>query len=145
MEESKKKPIMIGVIIACLALAAVIAYNYSFAPEDSGKKAFKGQSVWVKCSNPDCGEVYQTDMKGYFDTIEILTRQNPMLMATPPLVCEKCGQESGYRAEKCAKCETTFFRGASGRGQFADKCPECGYSKSEEIRKQAREEVGGGG
>ena len=142
MEESKKKPIMIGVIIVCFLLAAVIAYKYSFSPEESGKEVFTGQLLWVKCSNTDCGEAYQMDKKGYFDSIEEIIRQNPMsMMETPALVCEKCGKESVYRAEKCPKCEVTFFRGATGRGDFADRCPECGHSASEEIRKQAREEV----
>ncbi len=147
MEESKKKPIMIAFIIVCFALACVIAYKYSIAPEETGKEVFKGQLVWIKCSKPDCETTYQMDMKEYFDTVERLTRENPMSMQTPPLVCEKCGQESGRRAEKCAnaKCGIIFFRGAAGRGEFADKCPECGYSKSEELRKQAREEARGGG
>ena len=140
MEESKKKPIMIGVIIVCLLLAAVIAYKYSFSPEESGKDVFTGQLLWVKCSNTDCGEAYQMSKKGYFDSIEELVRQK-MSMETPPLVCEKCGKESAYRAEKCPKCEVTFFRGAAGRGDFADRCPECSYSESEEIRKQAREKA----
>lgn len=138
MEESKKKPIMIGVIIVCLLLAAVIAYKYSFSPEEAGKDVFTGQLIWVKCSNTDCGEAYQISKKGYFDSIEELVRQK-MSMEAPPLVCEKCGKESAYRAEKCPKCEVTFFRGAAGRGDFADRCPECSYSESEEIRKQARE------
>ena len=32
---------------------------------------------------------------------------------------------------KCEKCEKIFFIGGQG-----DKCPECGYSKSEERRKE---------
>ena len=140
MEESKKKPIMIGVIIVCFLLAGVIAYKYSFStPEGSGTAVFKGQLVWVKCSNTDCEAAYQIDKKGYFDSIEELVRQNPMAMETPPLVCEKCAQESIYRAEKCEKCGIFFFRGASGRGELSDKCPECGHSPMEELRKRARE------
>jgi predicted RNA-binding Zn-ribbon protein involved in translation (DUF1610 family) len=143
MEDSKKKPIMIGVIIACFLLAGVIAYKYSFSPEESGKDVFTGQLIWLKCSNTDCGGAYQMNKKGYFDSVEELIRQK-MSMETPPLVCEKCGKESVYRAEKCPKCEAIFFRAAAGRGDFADRCPECGYSGSEEIRKQALEEVGKG-
>ncbi len=140
MEESKKKPIMIGAIIVCFLLAGVMAYKYSFSPEESGKDEFTGQLVWVKCNNTDCGEAYQMDKKGYFDSVEELVRQK-MTMETPSLVCEKCGKESVYRAEKCPKCAVIFFRGAAGRSDFADRCPECSYSKSEETRKQAREEA----
>jgi len=142
MEESKKKPIMIGAIIVCFVLAGVITYKYSISPKGPGTEVFKGIQIWVKCSNEDCGAEYQMDKKEYFDSIEELVRQNPLSMQTPPLVCEKCGKESIYRAEKCEnpKCGIIFFRGAAGRGEFADKCPECGYSRSEELRKQAKGE-----
>jgi len=140
MEESKKKPIMIGVIIACFVLAGVITYKYSIGTEGPGTEVFKGQSVWVKCSNSDCGAEYEMNKQVYFDSVDELVRQNPFLMQTPPLVCEKCGEESVFQAVKCPKCEVVFFRGAAGRGEFADKCPECGYSRSAELRKQAKGE-----
>lgn len=145
MEESKRKSIMIGVIIACFVLAGVIIYKYSIGPEVPGTEVLRGQKIWVKCSNADCGEAYQMDKKEFFDSMEKLVRQNPMEPQTPPLVCEKCGEESIYRSEKCEKCGIVFFRHAAGRGDFADRCPECGYSSMEELRKQAREEVGKGG
>lgn len=130
---------MIGVIVACLVAAGVITYKTRSG--GSGTKVFRGQPIWVQCGNPDCGAEYQMDKAEYFDTIEALVRQNPMVMQTPALVCEKCGEESVYRAEKCPKCGTVFFRGAVGRGDFADRCPDpkCGYSESEEIRKRAIE------
>ena len=140
MEESKKKPVMIGAIIACLVLAGVITYKYSIGTEGPGTEAFKGQSIWVKCTNPDCGAEYQMNKQVYFDSVEEIVRQSSFSMETPPLVCKKCGEESIYRAEKCEKCGIIFFRGAAGRGEFADKCPECGYSISEELRKQAKGE-----
>jgi len=125
--------------LALFLLGGVITYITH--PVESGTEVFKGQLVWVKCSNPDCEEAYQMDKKVYFDSVEELVRQNPMSMQTPPLVCQKCGKENIYRAEKCEKCGLIFFRGAAGRGDFADRCPECGYSRSEEIRKRVREGV----
>lgn len=142
MEESKKKPIMIGVIITCFVLAGVITYKYSVGPEGPSTEVFKGQSQWVKCRNSDCEAEYQMNKQVYFDSVKEIVRQSPFSMQTPPLVCKKCGKESVYRAEKCGnpKCGLVFERGAAGRGEFADKCPECGYSRSEELRKQAKGE-----
>jgi len=146
MEESKKKVIMTGIIVVCFGLAAVMAYKYTIKPKlGGGTGEFKGQLMWVKCGNPDCETEYQMDKEGYFDALAELRRKNPVQLQVSPLVCEKCGEESVYRAEKCGKCGVVFFRGAAGRGEFSDKCPECGYSKQEEVRKEAREKAAEGG
>ncbi|MHC4684655.1 MAG: hypothetical protein ACYTEW_10145, partial [Planctomycetota bacterium] len=64
---------------------------------------------------------------------------DPMAMVAPPVVCESCGSESVYRAEKCQNpdCAIVFFRG-SVPNDFADRCPECGRSGTEESRKRRR-------
>ena len=136
MEEGKKKTIMIVVIAVCLVAAVVIGYKYTFAPPDAGIEAFKGQQIWVKCNNPDCGAEYEMDKAECFRQIE--EKMRPGMSQAPPLVCEKCGEESLYRAVKCAKCGKTFFFGAVGTGDFPDRC-ECGYSQIEENRKKAAE------
>jgi len=139
MEEGKKKTIMIVVIAVCLVAAVVIGYKYTFAPTDAGIEVFKGQQIWVKCNNPDCGAEYEMDKAEYFRQIEELALANPPeMMQTPPLVCEKCGEKSVYRAVKCAKCGKIFFYGAAGTGDFPDRC-ECGYSQIEENRRKKAE------
>ena len=135
MEESKKKPIMIGVIVGCLVLAGVITVMTRSGGSGSTVQ-FEGQPMWVKCNNPDCGVEYEMDMKEYFDYIQEHMR-GPV---TPLLPCKQCGEESVYRAVKCPKCEHVFLYGAaSDAGDFFDRCPECGYSETEETRKQRRE------
>lgn len=103
-----------------------------------GKKTSGLESIemlWVKCNNPDCEAEYQTSKRGYFEYAQ--KHIDPMAMVAPPAVCKKCGKESIYRAEKCGNpdCGLVFFRGTVPN-DFADRCPECGYSETEEIRKR---------
>jgi len=138
MEEGKKKTIMIVVIAVCLITAVVIGYKHTFAPTDTGIEAFRGQQTWVKCNNPDCGAEYEMDKAHYFERLEELALANPGMTQIPPLVCEKCGEESVYRAVKCAKCGKIFFYGSAGSSDFADRC-DCGYSQIKENRRKAAE------
>lgn len=95
------------------------------------------EMIWVKCKNPDCGAEYQMGKREYFRYLQ--KNMDPAkFMQTPALPCNECGQESIYRAVKCAKCGKVFFYGAAGRGDFADRCSECGYSKTEDLRRLRR-------
>ena len=136
MEESKKNGIMIAGIVACFVLAGVITYiNRS---NSFNAKAFADERIWVKCNNPVCKAEYQMDIDNYL--VSLQEHADPMSEITtpPPLVCEKCGQESVSRAVKCKKCELIFFYGTST--DFPDRCPECGYSSVEEREKTAPQE-----
>lgn len=131
-----KKPIMIAAVVACIA-AAVIITLVSRSGETGIKSVPRGELTWLKCRNPDCETEYQMDKRDYFEAIEKEVRKHPMLMATPPLVCEKCSEEGVYRAEKCPECGLVFERGSMGAQNFADRCPECNYSQTEENRRKA--------
>ena len=140
MEEGKKKPIMIGVIVACLALAALITFSRRGGSGGGIKDISDEEMVWVKCNNPNCKAEYEMGMKAYFEYIQ--ENMDPMAMVAPPVVCKSCGEKSVFRAEKCQNpdCGIVFFRG-SVPNDFADRCPECGRSETEESRK--RRAVGG--
>ena len=134
MEDSKKKPIMIGVIVVCIIVAGLITFarrggggGIDAIPDD--------KMTWVKCSNKDCNAEYEMSEKAYFKAME--ERFNPMARTSPPLTCEKCGKDSVYRAVKCANpaCGAVFFRDSVPNDHF-DRCPECGQSETEEIRKK---------
>ena len=135
MEDSKKKPIMIGVIVVCIIVAGLI----TFARRGGGGGGIDAipddKMTWVKCSNPDCKAEYEMSEKAYFKAME--ERFNPMARTSPPLTCEKCGKDSVYRAVKCANpaCGVVFFRDSVPNDHF-DRCPECGQSETEEIRKK---------
>ena len=132
MEDSKKKPVMIGVIVVCLIAAAVIFIKTS--SQDSASTA-KGQMIWIKCADEACGAEYQMDSEKF----GLAIMKGGMPSTIPVLVCEKCGKETAYRAEKCPKCGTVFFKGAMGEQKFPDTCPKCGFSAVEEEQNAAAE------
>jgi ribosomal protein L40E len=137
MEEGKKKMIMIVVIVACIAAAVIITVATHSGSSGGIESIKRGTAMyWVKCRNPKCENTWQMDKRDYFDYLE----KHRVAMTAPPIVCPKCGEESGYRAEKCGKCEFVFERG-SVPNDVQDRCPKCGYSASEELRKKARGDV----
>ena len=132
MEDSRKKPIMIAVIVICFAAAGIIWYatrpkvfGIDDIPDD--------QMIWLKCTNPDCGAEYQVNQKAYAKYIDEHYEPDSQESPLPP--CEKCGQQTALRAEKCEKCELVFFRPFVPT-DFADRCPECGYSATEEKKEE---------
>jgi len=134
MEDSKKKPVMIGIVVACLVLAAVITYMSQSESSTGIESIDPGRMTWLKCTNPDCGAEYEVSLRSYLTFVE----ENIQGMSAPPMVCEQCGEESVYRAVKCEKCGLVFLRD-SVPNDFSDRCPECGFSKIEDKRKQRRQ------
>ncbi len=138
MEESKKKPIMVGVIIACLVLAAIIVIGRRSGGGGGIDSISDEEMIWVKCNNPVCKAEYQMGLKAYHEYM--LEHANPMAPTTPPLICKKCGESSAYRAEKCENpdCGIVFIEGSSGPETFADRCPKCKQSATEESRRRRK-------
>jgi len=133
MEEGKKKAIMIAVVVACLVVA--VAITISTRSGGGGLESIPaGEMTWVKCGNPDCEAEYRMSKRDYLAYIQ----EHQKGLNEPPMVCQKCGEESVYRAEKCEKCGIVFFRN-SVRDDLPDRCPECGFSKLEDQRKRAIE------
>jgi len=131
MDEGKKKMIMIGVIVACIIAAVIITVATQSGGGEGGLDTIKGGKMfWIKCRDPKCESTWQMDNKKYFEYID----KNRMGMVVPGIACPKCGQKDGYRAEKCGKCEFIFERVVTN--DMPDRCPKCGYSAIEEMRKQ---------
>lgn len=140
MEESKKKPIMIGVIVVCFAVAGGITFLTRSGGSSGGVPAsFANELTWMKCRNPDCGNEWQISLKDYYEFMEDFRIKNPSLFVDPAYICPKCSEESGYQATKCEKCGFIFELGAVPR-DFEDRCPKCKFSK---IEKQRAERAGG--
>jgi predicted RNA-binding Zn-ribbon protein involved in translation (DUF1610 family) len=137
MEDSKKKPIMIIVIVVCLGAAGVIFWGTTGGGGGTLDSISDEEMIWVKCANKTCNASYKTGKKAYFKYIE--EHGNPLAQSAPPLVCEKCGEQSIYRAEKCQNpsCGIVFFSN-SVPNDYADRCPECKQSATEESRKRRK-------
>jgi len=136
MEESRKKPIMVGVIVACLVLAGIV-FIKTRPPSGPDLKVFRYDTTWVKCRA--CGASYGMNLEKYFKFIE--EHADPTSLLPPPLTCKECGEPAVYRAVKCAKCELVFEVGTIP-ADFSDRCPnpDCGFSQKEADRKKAAEE-----
>ncbi len=124
MEEGKKKPIMIGVIVACLILAGAITYFRTVGGQEDFS-VYAGEMIWVVCTNQDCNAQYSMDKQAFYEEV----KKKGKGYSKPVLTCKDCDEDSLYEAIKCEKCEAVFFEGAvSGEGIFGDTCPECGHS-----------------
>ena len=136
MEEVKKKMIMIVVVVACLVAAGIITYATRSGSTGGIETIKRGTAtVWLRCRSPKCENTWEMDKRDYFEYLS--EHQDPMSMLAPAVVCPKCSEEGGYRAEKCEKCGLIFERGTVPH-DFADRCPECGNSQTERLRKEAR-------
>ncbi|MHC4617728.1 MAG: hypothetical protein ACYTEQ_08230 [Planctomycetota bacterium] len=143
MDESKKKPIMIGVIVVCLVAAGAIALK-SRRRNEGIPKHFAKEMTWVLCRNPNCKAEYEITKMDYYKYIE--KHADPRSMMAPALPCQECNEESVYQAAKCEKeeCGVVFEVGWK-RGDYEDRCPKCGHSAIERRRREAaaRRKAGG--
>jgi len=118
-----------------LLLAGTVGYsNWSPGRRDGLAGVNLRATTWVKCRNPACATEYEMNLKEYLQQIE--DSIDPMACITPPLPCKECGELAVYRATKCPKCNLVFELGAVP-DDFYDRCPECGYSKTENERADA--------
>ena len=142
MAEGKKKPIMIGIIVGSIVLAGAITLM-TRAPRGEGLKSIPEEKMmWMTCRNDTCGANYEMQMREYYRQREEIQKQSgAMSMSVPALICEKCSEESLYKAFKCQKCEL-IFEGGAKRGDYEDRCPKCGYS---DIKRGRDEKAAGGG
>lgn len=135
MEDSRKKPIMIAVIVVCLGVAGAVTYLRSGGSAGGIDSLPDDKMTWVKCNNPQCKAEYEMSEKEYFKDIQ--ARINPAsMLSTPALVCQKCDKPSVYKAYKCGNpnCGHVFISGIVPN-DFPDRCPDCKRSETEEIRK----------
>ncbi len=126
----KKNVVMIVIVVVCLVLAGAFAIK-NFGGGGASARAQGPQSVL--CVNPDCGHIFEMTQEERREQMLAKGRGAMARRRSPSFTCPQCNEESGYQARKCTKCETVFIPDF-GSGDFADRCPECGYSAIEERR-----------
>jgi len=141
MEESTKKPLMIGIIVACIVIAGIVTFWTRKGSEKGIKSLDPTKSTWLKCNNSECGHEFEMNLREYFKYLQ--DNVDPATMVTPPIVCPKCGEEACFRAAKCNECGHIFFMN-SVAGTFKDTCPKCGYSQIKIDRQNAAAKRRGG-
>ena len=140
MDESQKKNLMIGIIVVCLAVGGYLVYANLTGGGSNINSIPADEMVWVKCTNKSCMAEYQMSKRKYHEEVEELILKNPMASLTP-VKCEKCGNTSALRAEKCPYCGTVFITGIIP-GDQPDRCPNCKKSATEESRNERKKAQG---
>jgi hypothetical protein len=143
MDDSKKKLVMILVIVVCLGVAAFVFLGTGGSGGGSIDDIPDEEMTWVKCMNKSCNAEYQMGLKEYYKAVQ--ANASPMAQVAPALTCKECGQPSVYRAAKCqnAACGIVFRLG-SVPNDHQDRCPKCGQSATEEKREARKRERTGG-
>ncbi len=110
----------IGLLIV-LALVAVLALQWFGSALVPGGLSWRLEeegtpwaTLYVACTNPACRANYTTQQARDFKSW--------------PLKCEKCGQETVYRATRCPDCRH-WYAPAPGGAPF---CPFCAEKKAEQ-------------
>lgn len=128
-----KNTVYILIIVASIVAAVVILLVARPASSGGIESITESEQTWVKCTQ--CGATYQMGKKEYFEQLQEKAKASPTrMLATPQLTCRECGKDGILRAVKCEQCGEVFFRN-SVPADFADRCPKCGYSKTEATRK----------
>jgi phage FluMu protein Com len=121
------------VIVICVLVAAVVFVKTHSGHVNGIDSIPESEKTWVKCVQ--CGAAYQMSEREYYRQIEDRMRAHPTPMTvTPRLTCAKCGKDGIVRAVRCEKCGEIFVQ-RSVPADFEDRCPKCGYSKTEAGRK----------
>jgi DNA-directed RNA polymerase subunit M/transcription elongation factor TFIIS len=128
MDEEIKKKVAIGIAIGCIAVAAAITIITSRGGSDGSKTV--GQIQFL-CVNPQCGNAFESNG----EEINKQKGEGISMADMPPVKCPKCGQDSAYAAIKCEKCGNIFIPNYDDPKEY-DKCPKCGYSKDEQLKKK---------
>ena len=138
MDESKKKPLMIGIIVLCLAVAVGVTVKRSSQKSGGIESISEERMTWILCRNPDCEASYEMPLKEYFKYAR--DNPDPMTGFVSVMKCGECGEDSVYVAYKCPKCGLVFEAGTV-INDFSDRCPnpECKYSADEAGRHEAKE------
>ena len=128
-----KNLIYAGIIIVCLLVAGIIMFAGRSGGSGGVDSISSDEQIWVICL--DCQTSHEMGKQDYYKQLEEKAKENTGVLMALYLTCEKCGKAAVTEAVKCEKCGEVFRKGAV-RGDFADRCPKCKFSKTEAIRKE---------
>lgn len=122
MDSEKSKPIMIGVAVVCLAVAAGILWWQFGGGEGAGQTP---ESIKMKCAA--CGNVWDMPFKEFQEKLTQMGGPMMMMPGQPMLFdCPKCSKKAAMQAETCKSCGEVFILDWQRNPQ--GKCPKCGKS-----------------
>jgi len=119
MEDSKKKLVMILVVVACLGIAGAVTVMRSGGTSGQTQtESVRGQMLLLKCRN--CGHTFEVDKAQYYDYL----KANAGPGVSPGYPCPQCKKKAAYQAIKCKNCGYIFERGVV-EGEDRTTCPKC--------------------
>lgn len=130
MDDDRKKPVMVVLVVAFLALAGGVTYWTQFR---GGGQTVEAEPVFLKCQS--CGYVRETNTRDLQEEVDQgKIRYDDEGVAFFP--CPQCGKADMARAMKCEKCGEVFIPNYSNPRVNPDRCPKCKYSAAEEKERR---------
>lgn len=136
-EKQLKIALLVSVAVTVLLVAGFVIETLSSSGGGSEiRDAARAGGIWMLCDNPDCEAAYEVTPEEF---AELMKSKGPItlgpgVMSRLTFLCKECAQETAYRGMECPKCGVLFVK-EPVVGDYADRCPECGYSAIEEIRR----------
>ena len=128
MDDEKKRKVMLIIVVVCLVLAGAIT---AFTWQGGGGGSAKRGPTTLLCVNPECGVNFELSADEIREEMMNMGPMGPMMMSMPVFTCPDCGEKSAYIANVCPECDIVFIPNPTG-DDYPDRCPECGYSETEE-------------
>ena len=126
----KRKTIIATVLFATALIVTFVVYN-----PFRHRTPLYDRPIYLLCK--ECNHSFTMTHDEYY---KILLEKGAIgpdgpITPPPPIVCPGCNKEAAFTAQKCDKCGNVFFPNPAAYGDYQDRCPKCGYSKSEERYK----------
>jgi predicted RNA-binding Zn-ribbon protein involved in translation (DUF1610 family) len=139
-EKQLKIALLVSVAVTALLMVGFVIESFTDSSGGGVIGSIRGGGIWMLCENPDCEAAYEVTQEEFNELLrskgQILF--GPGVMSRLTFVCRECGQETAYRGMQCQKCGALFIP-EEGTGDYPDRCPECGYSATEEaIQKRTK-------
>ncbi len=136
-EQQLKIALFVSLALTVLLVAGFVIESLSSMGGSEIAEAAQAGGIWMLCENPDCEAAYEVTEEEFLELMRSKGRPGLRMISQLAFRCKKCGQETAYRGMKCPKCGALFIK-EDVMGDYADRCPECGYSAIEEMLKSKR-------
>jgi hypothetical protein len=127
ISDNLPEPNVVAVLNAPAAVNVPATVNIAV---EVNSPAVEIEMVGLLCKNPVCGYRFEIDRREVEGKMPVRPG-----VEIPVFKCPKCSQDSAYIEITCEKCGNVFVLSYQKKGDYADRCPKCGFSKFEETTK----------
>lgn len=140
-EKQLKIALLVSVAVTALLIVGFVIESLTNSSGGGITSSTRSGGIWMLCDNPDCEAAYEVTQEEFNELLKSKGQIifGPGVMSRLTFICKECGQETAHRGMECQKCGALFIP-EDGTGDYPDRCPECGYSATEEkIKKRTKE------